>query len=182
MNLWIRPATQEDLPGLEWAGEYRHFRRLYADVFRSMQRGDGWIWLAESCEAGLVGQLFVSFRSARPELADGKTRAYVYSFRVKTAFRRQGIGSLLMKATEADLMQRGFQWVTLNVSQTNPMARRLYERLGYRVVGADPGRWSYTDDQGQRHDVCEPAWRMEKKLLPARQETGLEKQPLSLKS
>jgi len=53
----------------------------------------------------------------------------------------------------------------LNVSRDNLDARRLYERLGYRVVAGDPGRWSYLDEHGIRHDVNEPAWRMEKKLI-----------------
>jgi ribosomal protein S18 acetylase RimI-like enzyme len=67
---------------------------------------------------------------------------------------------------EQDLVQRGFTWAVLNVSRENLDARRLYERSGYRVVAGDPGRWTYLDDHGIRHDVNEPAWRMEKKLIP----------------
>jgi ribosomal protein S18 acetylase RimI-like enzyme len=69
-----------------------------------------------------------------------------------------------MKAIEKDLHHRKFQQVTLNVGQNNHAARRFYERLGYSVVGSDPGYWSYIDDKGRRVDMHEPAWRMIKTL------------------
>jgi ribosomal protein S18 acetylase RimI-like enzyme len=69
-----------------------------------------------------------------------------------------------MHTVEDDLRTRGFRQVTLNVGQDNRDARRFYDRLGYTVVGADPGRWSYIDDKGKRRDMHEPAWRMVKDL------------------
>ena len=164
LGLNIRPAVKVDLPVLEWDGEYRHFRRLYTDTYRLVETGDVIIWLAELPMRGVVGQLFVSLKSGRTELSDGKTRAYVYAFRVKPAFQGWGVGTRLMDVAEADLLQRGYHRVSLNVGQTNEGARRLYERLGYRVSGTDPGRWSFVDDKGQRQEVHEPAWRMEKIL------------------
>jgi len=68
-------------------------------------------------------------------------------------------------AAEKDLRHKGFRVVTLNVAKTNQAARRFYERLGYTVVGDDPGRWSYIDQYGERQDVHEPAWRMEKEVF-----------------
>jgi ribosomal protein S18 acetylase RimI-like enzyme len=163
-NLHIRPAKHTDLPALEWDGEYTHFRRLYIDVYRLVEKGEALIWVAELPQVGIVGQVFVSLKSARSELSDGKMRAYVYAFRVKPTYRGQGIGSQMMEMLEADLRRRGFGRVTLNVAQENPAARRLYERLGYHITGNDPGRWSYIDDKGRKQDVIEPAWRMEKAL------------------
>ncbi len=160
----IRQAIEKDLPALEWDGEYTHFRRLYADVYHGVVNKDALMWIAEIPGQGLIGQLFISLISSRPELADGQARAYVYGFRVKPAFRSQGIGTAMMEWIERDLYQRGFRRVTLNVSKENNGARRLYERLGYHVVGSEPGRWSFIDDKGQRQDVHEPAWRMEKIL------------------
>jgi ribosomal protein S18 acetylase RimI-like enzyme len=103
-------------------------------------------------------------RSERKELADGKTRAYIYGFRVRPAYRNLGVGSRLLDIAEHDLIERGFHWVVLNVGRENSDARRLYERRGYRVIGGDPGRWSYLDERGIRRDVVEPAWRMQKEL------------------
>ena len=161
----IRYLTEDDLPSLEWDGEYTHFRRLYAEIFQSAKRGNAVLWVAEMKEVGVIGQLFVQLVSGRRELADGQFRAYVYGFRVQPAFRGCGVGTRLMHTAEADLLKRGFRWVTLNVGRDNPEARRLYETRGYRVVADEPGQWSFRDHLGKRHQVNEPAWRMEKKLV-----------------
>ena len=160
----IRTARRSDLPALEWDGAYTHFRRLFARAYEYVLRGEAAIFLAEHPQDGIVGQVFVQYESNRPELADGNERAYVYSFRVKPAHRGQGIGTRLMETVENDLRARGFRRVTLNVAKDNPRARQLYERLGYRVVGEDPGQWSYEDHNGHRRFVSEPAWRMWKEL------------------
>lgn len=160
----IRQVEREDLPALEWEGEYKKFRRLYAEAFSRAERGEAVLWVVEYPGNGLIGQLFVQLNSIRPELADGVQHAYIYGVRVRPQYRNQGIGTLLLKEAESDLKARGFRRVQLNVGQDNPDARRLYERQGYNVVGPDPGRWSYIDEKGSRHEVHEPAWRLEKHL------------------
>lgn len=160
----IRQANQDDLPDLEWNGEYSHFRRLYADTYKMVEQDNAIIWIAEMDGKGLIGQCFVSLKGNRPELADGKNRAYIYGFRIQPQFRNQGIGSLMMRTIQDDLQKRGFLQVTLNVGQDNYAAHRFYDRLGYIIVASDPGRWSYIDDKGKRRDVHEPAWRMIKDL------------------
>lgn len=162
--IFIRQANKDDLIGLEWNGEYKHFRRLYADTYLMAEQGRAIIWIAEIKWRGLIGQCFVSLKGNRPDVADGVDRAYIYGFRVQPRFRNQGIGTQIMKIIEEDLRKRGFQQVTLNVSKENRDARRFYTRLGYFVIGSDPGDWSYIDDQGKRRDVHEPAWRMIKNL------------------
>jgi ribosomal protein S18 acetylase RimI-like enzyme len=160
----IRLLRQEDLPALEWDGEYSHFRRLYREIFQSVILGRALMWGSDLPGQGLVGQVFVQLDSARKELADGQQRAYVYGFRVKPTYRSLGLGGRLLDTIEADLLMRSFSIVTLNVGRDNPNAQRFYERHGYRVLAAEPGRWSYLDDDDQRHEVHEPAWRMEKLL------------------
>lgn len=160
----LRPIQKKDLPALEWDGEYKHFRRVYLEVFRRMRSGLAIMWAADLPAEGIIGQVFVQYSSAKQELADGENRAYVHSFRVKHSFRGTGLGSKLMHVVETDLIKRGFKQVTLNVSYTNPGARRLYIHLGYRVVGPDPGIWSYHDDRGVLQQVNDPGWRMQKRL------------------
>jgi ribosomal protein S18 acetylase RimI-like enzyme len=159
----IRQVTADDLPRLEWEGEYTHFRRLYADAYRLYIAGRSVLWLAE-LDGYLIGQVFIHLKSERREIADGYRRAYLYGFRVREAYRNQGIGTRMMQVVEADLQERGFREVVLNVARDNLAARRLYERLGYRVIGSDPGRWSYLDEKGIRQYVHEPAWRMYKEM------------------
>ena len=160
----IRQANKDDLPSLEWKGEYTHFRRLYADTYTLVEQAKAVIWIADMDGKGLIGQCFVSLKGNRPELANGMNRAYIYGFRIQPQFRNQGIGTRMMHTVEDDLRIRGFQQLTLNVGQDNFGAQRFYDRLGYIIVGSDPGKWTYIDDKGKRRDVHEPAWRMIKDL------------------
>jgi len=179
----IRPANESDLPGLEWDGEYAHFRKLYANAYQRCTNGTAVLWVAElngsvedpgcfsrvedpGCFSRLIiGQVFIQFICDRPELADGFQRAYLYSFRIQPQFRRAGLGSRVLQVVEKDLCQRGFRYVTLNVAKTNVDAQRLYFRCNYRIVAHEPGVWSYPDQFGVLHNVEEPAWRMEKNLV-----------------
>ena len=165
-NISIRQVTRRDLPKLEWEGLYWKFRNIFADLYRNSLSGRTLLWVVthQSEEETLIGQAFVLLKSSERETADGKSRAYVFSFRVKEQWRNQGIGSFLMAFIEDDLRQRGFDVVTLNVAKDNQAALRLYQRLGYRVVGSRPGVWSFRDPDGNLHRVNEPSWRMIKKL------------------
>ena len=160
----IRQAEFADLPAMEWEGEFRHFRNLYADAYRRTLRHTALIWLAELPDAGLIGQLMLQLTSERQELADGVERAYLFGFRIRPAYRSQGLGTRMIWHVEEDLRQRGFTRLTLNVARDNPRAQSLYTRLGFVVVGSEPGIWSFIDDTGRRRWVEEPAWRMEKRL------------------
>ncbi|HRF50426.1 MAG TPA: GNAT family N-acetyltransferase [Anaerolineales bacterium] len=162
----IRPVVAQDLPALEWEGQYRHYRRVFQANFDDMRRGQRMMWVAES-EGRLVGQVFVQLLSADPNFADGVRRAYLYAFRVRPGWQGQGLGTRLMAAAEEDLVARGFRLAVIAAGRDNLRARTLYERLGYRVFAEDPGDWTYTDDQGQLIRAAEPAWLMQKPL-PAR--------------
>lgn len=160
----IRQLRQEDLPELEWDGQFRHFRRVFHTAYQRAQRGLSLLWVVELPGKGIIGQIFIQITCDRPELADGVSRAYFYSFRIRPLYRGFGLGKRVLKFIEEDLQTRGFSFVTLNVAKTNERARTLYESVGYKVVAHEPGNWSYTDHHGKLNQVHEPAWRMEKKL------------------
>lgn len=160
----VRLARSADLSALEWGGEFIHFRRLYADVYRNYLAGKALMWIVEHPDEGVIGQAFVSLESGRPELSNGVDRAYIYGFRVKPAYRNRGVGAVVLRTIEKDLLARGYQIITLNVARENLKAQRLYSRLGYQVVAEEAGRWSYVDHLGKLREVNEPAWRMEKVL------------------
>ena len=165
-GLHIRHLREADLPALEWEGEYTHFRNLYADAYARMQLGKAVLWVAEMRPHGLIGQVFIQLKlNARSRLADGWSRAYLHSFRVRPEYRRKGVGSLMMQVVEDDLQRRGFRYVLLNVTQDNQPALDLYQRLNYEVIGKDAGKWSYMDQFGQVQFVHEPGWRMRKRLV-----------------
>jgi ribosomal protein S18 acetylase RimI-like enzyme len=167
LDYQIRKATKEDLPGLEWEGEYRRFRRLYQQSFKDAENGRR-ILLVIEAEGKLIGQLFIQLASipADPERIPGT--GYLYSFRVRPLYRNQGLGTTLVQQAEAILVELGFTRVLIGVAQENEGARRLYERLGYQVIANDPGTWSFKDDQDQIQIFSEPTYIMEKLLSPVR--------------
>ena len=72
-EIQIRQVREDDLPGLEWEGEFTHFRRLYAEAFRRAQRGMSILWLADLPGKIIVGQVFVQLHCDRPEMCNGST-------------------------------------------------------------------------------------------------------------
>jgi ribosomal protein S18 acetylase RimI-like enzyme len=162
-DISIRPLEARDLDGLEWDGQFRHYRRVFRANYDDMLRGQRMLWVAEA-SGQLVGQVFVQLLSADPDFADGARRAYLYAFRVRPNWQGHGIGTRLMERAEEDLAQRGFRVAVIAAGRENPRARALYERLGYRVFADDPGEWTYIDDVGRTVRAVEPAWLMQKML------------------
>jgi len=161
----IRPLAEADLPALEWDGEFTHFRRVYARAYERSRRGHALLWVAARPPGLLLGQLFVLLNSdTDPQVADGCRRAFIHSFRVRPQFRRGGLGSRLIQWAETDLLERGFDWVSLHVARDNEPAIRFYERWGYQRVEHVSGEWSYEDHEGLTRHVVEPGWRMGKHL------------------
>ncbi len=159
----IRDAKESDLPALEWEGAFAHFRGLYQRAYEETRSGRRVMLVAEA-DSQIVGQIFIQLDSSPKPGGDGKATAYLYSFRVRPEYRHQGIGTQLIQAAEGRLLARGYRRTVISVAVNNLTARRLYERLGYRVFTQDPGQWSYLDDHGQLQHVNEPAYVLEKDL------------------
>jgi ribosomal protein S18 acetylase RimI-like enzyme len=159
----IRPATADDLPLLEWYGQYKHYRRLFRRTFQAQQDGRR-LMLVADCNAFPIGQIFIQFNCDNSRIADGEERGYLFSLRVMQMFQRQGIGTRLVQQAETILSERGYHYATIAVAKSNNNARRLYHQLGYGVFAEDPGTWSYVDHKGKVRQVDEPCWVLEKSL------------------
>ncbi len=157
----LRLATAEDLPKLEWYGQYRHFRNMFRRTFREQEAGHRLMLLAVVNNFP-IGHIFIQLRTNTG--SGRRQQAYFYSFRVLEMFRRQGIGTLLIHEAESLTLEHQVSWVTIAAAKENSGARRLYERLGYHVYGEDDGSWHYTDHRGHIHRVSEPCWLLEKHL------------------
>jgi ribosomal protein S18 acetylase RimI-like enzyme len=160
----IRRLEAGDLRSIEWDGEYTHLRQVYERAYQKSLVGITILWVAELPGRGIFGQVFLQLTSDRSDLADGQNRAYLYSLRVKPAFRCMGFGSQLMEIAESTLIKMGYSKVTLTVAKINDLAIALYKRRGYQIVASEAGLWNYQDDKGKWQSVREPAWRMEKDL------------------
>lgn len=162
----LREMTAQDLPALEWEGEYTYLRKVYAHAYHQAQRSDqSRLWVADLPGRGVIGQIFLQLLAKRSELANGVDRAHIYSFRIKPDYRGRGLGSHMLAEVDDFLRSRTFRYVTLHVSKTNHQALRLYERHGFRIIAHEAGRWTFPDDKGIWRDVVDPAWRMEKQLF-----------------
>ena len=168
-DLWInkviiRHLIFSDLPQLEWNGEYKHLRQVYLNAYKFRNQGKNVLWVADLPQIGIIGQVFIQLNSVRKDLADGITSAYLFAFRIKPDYRNAGLGTRMFSVIENDLIKRNFVEITLNVAKDNNQAIRLYERLGFEMVGFEPGEWSYRDHEGKLQNVVEPAWKMIKAI------------------
>ena len=83
---------------------------------------------------------------------------------MKAAWQGLGVGTRLIAEAEDSLRARGFTIAVIAAAKDNPAARKLYERLGYRVFAEDPGVWQFADENGDPRMQAEPCWVMEKNL------------------
>ncbi len=163
LDFYIRTAVETDLPGMEWEGEYRQYRRVYRHVMEEMELGKRLILVAES-DNFVVGQVFIQFNAHRADIHQGFSSAYLHAFRVRPTFRNRGIGTRLILEAESILTEAGYERVVIAAAEENHGARRLYERLGYSYYMNDPGRWSFIDHRGKLRSVHEPSVLLEKWL------------------
>lgn len=159
----FRIATKQDLPKLEWYGQYTHYRNLFQRAFREQLAGRRTMLIADSRNFP-IGCVFIQFIKPDLEAGDEDSRGYLYSLRVMEMFRGSGIGTRLISEAEEIIRTRGCRWSMLSVAKENRNARRLYERLGYEIVTDDPGIWSYVDHRGQTRHINEPCWILQKEM------------------
>ena len=95
--------------------------------------------LVAEVDGTVVGACWVRTTDEYGHVDDGTPS---FSISVRKECRGQGIGTALMSRMIDDLRSAGYARASLSVQKENP-ACRLYERLGFRVVGngADKSEW-----------------------------------------
>nr|MBN1228501.1 GNAT family N-acetyltransferase [Anaerolineae bacterium] len=159
----IRTANEQDIARLEWNKQFWHYRELFQSAYKGQIAGLRLILVAAHNDYP-IGRLFIQLGPADPLFADGKTRAYLYSFQVMEAFQGIGIGTALITHAEEVLSANSFLAATISVEKENLGARRLYSRLGYQPLKDYLSTWSYTDPAGRCHTVTEDCWLLLKTL------------------
>lgn len=143
----IRPATQADMDGLIAPAEpaaQHHLRERWA----TQQQGGG-LFLLAHLDGEVVGHTMLFRASKYDEVRDAHDVAEINALHAYV--QGQGIGTAIIRAAEA--IAAG-EWsragIGLAVGADNPGARRLYERLGYRLLEGDPviDRWTEKDADG----------------------------------
>jgi ribosomal protein S18 acetylase RimI-like enzyme len=121
---------------LEWDSE----RVLHAVYVRQVvaERSGDVVFLLAFANGKPVGRLGIDFGRRADEGI-----VHLWAFAVLPALQGLGIGTALMREAERLILAepRGASVVEVGVDEWNQNARRLYERLGYRSMGAERG-WS----------------------------------------
>ncbi len=160
----IRALSAQDSRSLEWHGGQDR-RSFYDQQTRAHLAGEIHVFVACSAWQGNpdfpIGQAAIHWngKPTHPAIPD------IQSVRVHPAFRRLGIATRLLVECEQHAAARGHGRISLSVALDNPKAQRLYERCGYRVVGAPYSDvWFYADAAGQSVRVEETVLDMIKEL------------------
>lgn len=75
------------------------------------------------------------------------TELTIHSLAVRAGDRSQGIGSALLQAAESYAELHGYALLSLEVVDTNPRARKLYEQKGF-IADRKTSTWPYTRRAG----------------------------------
>ena len=101
-----------------------------ADDFRDLKNS--------GCEIIMSENGFIVYRIAVDE-------AEIITIGVNPEMRRQGIASAMIGIIEKTLLNQGVKKIFLEVAVTNTSAQKLYENMGFKVVGLRPKYYDGVD-------------------------------------
>lgn len=133
MKVSIRRASAGDAPRLrellsEWLGREPEKGRT-ASINRAVRSREV---LVADVNGNVVG--FIHF-VMHEDVIDGGPNAFITAFYVSPAHRGKGVGSRLLRAAVADVLERGA--VGVETSTIHESAKRLYERHHFKQAKGD---------------------------------------------
>nr|WP_202538722.1 GNAT family N-acetyltransferase [Streptomyces sp. SID8379] len=147
LSLTVRDLVHADLASCGWAGSARHLAGMAVQLDRA-RRGDV-DYLAVCASADIpVAKGGVDYR------VKGGVGT-LWQLAVHPALQSCGIGTVLIEAAEQRIVSRGLRQAELDVEDSNPRARALYERLGYVAYDRRPDAWDEQAPDGtlRRHET-----------------------------
>ncbi|MER7834126.1 GNAT family N-acetyltransferase [Streptomyces sp. NPDC095602] len=143
----VRDLLPQDLPACAWSGSDTHLRRVKRELARAA--------------AGEVDYLAVCTPADLPVAKGGidyqvsEGAGTLWQLAVMPALQSCGLGTLLVRAAEQRIRDRGLRRAELAVEEDNLRARALYERLGYVAYGREPDAWDEEGPDGsiRRHET-----------------------------
>lgn len=94
-----------------------------ADDFRDLKKS--------GCEIIMSENGFIVYRIAADE-------AEIITIGVNPKIRRNGIASAMIGIIEKTIKNQNVKKIFLEVASTNEPAKKMYEKLGYKVIGLRP--------------------------------------------
>ncbi|MFJ2272220.1 GNAT family N-acetyltransferase [Streptomyces sp. NPDC087849] len=133
----VRDLLPRDLPACTWSGSATHLRHVERELARAAVGEVD--YLAVCTPVGLP----VAIGGIDYQVSEGV--GTLWQLTVLPALQSHGLGTLLIRAAEQRIRNRGVHRAELAVEENNPRARTLYERLGYAAYGRAPDAW---DEEG----------------------------------
>lgn len=139
-DLVVDDLTAHDLNNADWLGSRTHLKYVQKALDR--------------VPSGEVEYLAVRGPNGEPiakggiDYAKRDGGAELWQLATHPSLQGLGLGTKLIAAAEDRMRARGLQYSYLGVEGSNPEARRLYERLGYTMVGRETDSWEQEDEQG----------------------------------
>lgn len=154
--LGIRQARQTDLERILWGNEHQRASR---QAFLDRQARGEIVMLLPTLDDEPIGHLAIDLVALQDEGG-----VYLYWFHVLDPFARRGIGTAVIKRAEEIAVQAGRTFSEIAVGKNNPDARRLYERLGYQLIGERVDSWLSAQPDGSQVEVFDNNWVLRKSL------------------
>jgi ribosomal protein S18 acetylase RimI-like enzyme len=85
------------------------------------------LWYLVKANEVIIGYIWI-------QITPEKNDAFYYDVYLNSDARGKGHGRKLMESTQEILVKRGIKVLRLSVFQSNIVARKLYESLGYYIV------------------------------------------------
>jgi ribosomal-protein-alanine N-acetyltransferase len=147
----VRVANENDLGHPDVGGPAGEYRPQLSAIMRAR---DGVVLVGE-IHGEIVGRITVTTAAREADIS---------GFVVAELSRRQGVGTTMIEAAEAEARRRGCTQVRLTVAKENPVALALYAGRGYERVGEGRSAGLRSADGVVIHEP-EPVWRMIKPVL-----------------
>ncbi len=140
MGIRYRELKTEDLMQLSWSGTKTHLEHV-AD---SLNLGpDKFVLLGVENDGEIFGYGGIDF----VKFEDG---GFLKMFTIREDMRNKGFGTTLFDQAHQKILTTRRSVAYLHVEFSNPDAKRLYERMGYVVIGTDTDSWEEEKADGSK--------------------------------
>ena len=124
----IRKGSIADFEGLDWS--WRDLEETRERYKRLIEKGDQEFWVVGEGDE-LIGEIHIFWVSDDHELADGRGRAYLSTFRVHPDYQGRGIGKQLFERAVERVREKGFREATIGGYVDEVKTQELYRRWGF---------------------------------------------------
>lgn len=159
----IRKATAQEMLSL-WGHKNIDLAPPTALFFaKNISSGNAEFWTLND-NGQIIGELYIFWELNDKDFADGKSRAYLCAFRIKSEYRKKGYGSFLLKEILEYIKKKSIQIVTIGVDETEDQNIRMYHRFGFinKIKDCFEDPCNVDDEMKPKASPC--FWLLAKKL------------------